>query len=234
MSAAIPWLASEAVTHHLIPFLEWLMNRHAGMDGYTELRVIARGRGVFSAIVGPQDLGQVAEWLAPHVGVANVYFGINPVDPEKHDRHPLRRASKTVRDADVLAYSMVAIDIDSERQPRGRSATTAEKAAAWEVAAQVRDFLKKHGVQPMIADSGNGYHLLVPTPPAYGDDLGQAARDARELLRLLDRRFSTAAAHVDLTTFNPSRILKLYGTVAVKGENTTEHPQTNVFARHPF
>ena len=84
MTTLAPWRASEAVSQQLLPFLEWLLNRHAGMDGYTELRVIARGRGVHNAIVGPQDLHDIPDWLAPHVGEANIYFGLNPVSPEKH------------------------------------------------------------------------------------------------------------------------------------------------------
>lgn len=224
-ASAAAWRRSEAVEQDLRPFLTWLLDRHAAQGGVTELRVIPRGgRGVLTAIVGPEDLDGIPDQLAAHVGVSNVYFGLNPVRPDRHPRHPLQPARQAVRDADVLAYSLLAIDIDPERHPRDRSASDAEKADALEVAEAVRGWLADRGARPVLADSGNGYHLLVPLVPAYDDELVQTAQDVRTLLRLLDQRFSTPGAHVDLCTFNPSRVLKLYGTIAVKGVSTPEHP----------
>ncbi|MEQ1508383.1 MAG: hypothetical protein ABMB14_39495, partial [Myxococcota bacterium] len=97
-------------------------------------------------------------------------------------------------------------------------------AEARAVADRVRAWLDGQGVDSLLADSGNGWHVLVPLVPAHGDDIAQAARDARTLLRWLDARFSTPTAKVDTSTFNPSRILKLYGSLAMKGADTPETP----------
>lgn len=223
-------------------FLAWLLPRHARLGGVTELRALGRGprKGVWSAFVGPDDIDAIVEALAPlpggprpvfpdwpRCGEANLYFGLNPVSPAVAPRRGDRlfeRVNRTTRDRDVLAYTMFVVDVDPERLPRDRAATDAEKAEALSVASLVRDELRAARLEPMLADSGNGYHLLVPLVPACGDRVAGAAREAHRILRALDGRFSTAAARVDTSVYNPSRILKLYGSLSMKGENTPEHP----------
>ena len=234
------WLTSPAA-ENLRSWLGWITERHAALGGRTEIRIIGHGerRGVWSAFIGPADVHALAEDLAPvspepraripsgdhpRSGEANIYFGLNPVRPDLADHCGLRRVKRTTRDTDVMAYTMLAIDVDPERRPRSRSASDAEKAAAGEVADVISAWLRSIGVEPLMADSGNGVHLLVPLVPSTDDELPLAARDAHRLLKALDERFSTAGAKVDTTTANPSRILKLYGTLAVKGESSAEHP----------
>lgn len=227
-------------------FLAWILARHARIGGVTELRALGRaspsgGRGgVWSAFVGPHDLDAVLEALAPppgsprpvipdwpRSGEANLYFGLNPVKPEAvPTRGPtlFSRVSQTTRDRDVLAYSMFVVDVDPERMPHDRAATDAEKAEALVVTMAIRAELCSAGIEAMLADSGNGYHLLVPLVPVPGDGVTAAAREVRALLRAFDGRFSTKMAHVDTSVYNPSRILKLYGSLAMKGEDRPEFP----------
>ncbi len=236
------WTRSPQVTDHLRPFLSWLLDRHASLGGVTEIRILRKTSrpGVWVALVGPEQLEQLIDALEPlgssprkripradnpRVGEANIYFSLQAVRPEHHlVGKGFRRARSATKDKDIIAYNLMAVDVDPERKPRGRSATDQEKAAALEVAERVRAWLTELGAPPMMADSGNGYHLLVPLMSATGDEVHQAAQDASTLLRELHRRFSTAEAKVDTSTFNPSRILKLYGTKAVKGEDSLEHP----------
>ena len=234
------WLSSPEADN-LRAWLDWLTERHAALGGCTEIRIVGHGdrRGVWSAFIGPSDVRALARDLAPasgtprdrlrsgehpRTGEANIYFGLNPVRRDLATHRELRKISRTTRDTDVLAYSMLAIDVDPERRPRSRSASATEKEAAREVAERVRSWLASLGVQPLMADSGNGFHLLVPLVPATGEDLPRAAKDAHRLLKALHERFSNDRAKVDTTTANPSRILKLYGTIAVKGEATVTHP----------
>jgi hypothetical protein len=223
-------------------FLGWLLPRHAALGGRTELRALGRPprRGVWSAFVGPDDLEAIIDALAPlpgsprpvfpdwpRSGEANLYFSLNPV---KLDAVPPRgaglftRVTKTTRDKDVLAYTMFVVDVDPERSPHDRAATEAEKAEALAVAMRVAEELRSFGIAPMMADSGNGYHLLVPVVPAVGDQVGRAAHEVHGLLRAFAGRFSTKLARVDTSVYNPSRILKLYGTLAMKGEDRPEYP----------
>ncbi len=223
-------------------FLAWILARHAAIGGVTELRALGRAPrgGVWSAFVGPDDLDAILKALAPlpgsprpvipdwpRSGEANLYFGLNPVKREElPHRGPwlFSRVNRTTRDRDVLAYSMFVVDVDPERMPHDRAATDAEKAEALVVATAIRAELEGAGVAPMLADSGNGYHLLVPLIPVLGDKVTTAAREVRSLLRAFAGRFSTKGACVDTSVYNPSRILKLYGSLAMKGEDRPEFP----------
>ena len=227
----------------LRPFLAWILGRHAGLGGLTEVRILRKGqdKGTWSGGFAPGDLDALADALRPldggpretiprrdhpRSGEANIYFSLQAVQPERLQsrRGRLSRQRTAARDRDILAYTLFVVDIDPERTPRDSSASAPEKAKALEVATRVQAWLRERGAESMLADSGNGWHLLVPLIPATGEGVVRAAEDARDLLRLLDRRFSTPAAKVDTTTYNPSRILKLYGTMAVKGTPSLERP----------
>ena len=73
--------------------------------------------------------------------------------------------------------------------------------------------------EPVVADSGNGYHLLFKIH-ASTDDRQVLA----DFLAVLDMWFSTDTVKIDTAVFNPARITKLYGTVARKGANTPDRP----------
>jgi hypothetical protein len=68
----------------------------------------------------------------------------------------------------------------------------------------------------ILADSGNGYHLYIPVD-LPNDKASGALVD--QFLKALDAKYSNDAVHVDLTTDNASRISKVYGTTARKGES---------------
>lgn len=225
-------------------FARWLLERHASLGAITEIRVLRRTpsgeKGTWSGYFGPEDLERLIVQLSPRPGgpsqrlphgahprsgEANFYFSLQGVDPKAAGpvRGTLERVATTTRDRDISVYSLFVVDIDPER-PAGISSTMQEKRAAFEVMEAVRGWLQEKAIRSILADSGNGYHLLIPLIPFRGEAVLQAARDARELLRLLHARFSTPGAKVDTSTFNPSRVLKLYGTLAVKGESTEERP----------
>jgi hypothetical protein len=87
---------------------------------------------------------------------------------------------------------------------------------------EIRMFLKGLGwPDPILADSGNGGHLL------YKIDLpnDEASRNLfRRCLEALDFLFSDENVSIDRSVHNASRIWKLYGTMACKGDNTPERP----------
>ncbi|NLZ30909.1 MAG: hypothetical protein GX885_09260, partial [Methanomicrobiales archaeon] len=74
---------------------------------------------------------------------------------------------------------------------------------------------------PLIADSGNGAHLL------YRIDLpnDEAATGlVKGVLATLDLLFSNDVITVDTANHNASRIWKVYGTLSRKGDSTPERP----------
>jgi hypothetical protein len=155
-----------------------------------------------------------------------VYFLLNPVNPALAHRSLgafEARAEHRAQDSDITALRYLLIDLDPLR-PAGISANEAEHLAALDRALRIQHFLidELKWPAPVRADSGNGVHLI----PRLADlENNPANRDLlRKTLQVLSQLFSNEQAKVDLTTFNPSRICKLYGTICRKGSNTGERP----------
>ncbi len=146
-----------------------------------------------------------------------IYVTLNPVPDELLARadHRLKRGREVVMtsDADVARRKAILIDIDPVR-PKGVSSTDEELAAAWERGVlSVAPFLFEHGwPEPTVAVSGNGVHLVYATDLPGPDDIVPA------LLTSLAQRFSDDHCDIDTTVGNPSRIVKLWGTEARKGD----------------
>lgn len=139
-------------------------------------------------------------------------------DRLQHEKF-LPAPKETTSDRDIAYYRWLLIDADPVR-PSGVSATEQEKLQAKHVVNRVRLYLQKIGFSaPVIADSGNGYHLLYRI---QADTRHQPT--LASFLRVMDRWFSTEEAQIDTAVGNPARITKLYGTVAHKGASTTDRP----------
>jgi hypothetical protein len=120
----------------------------------------------------------------------------------------------TTADHDVLRRRWLPIDCDPKR-PAGISSSDEEHELALDRAFEIREALWDQGWdEPILADSGNGAHLLYPIDVAAQDD-----GFVKGTLDDLARRFSDTAVSIDQTVFNPARIWKLYGTVARKGDH---------------
>jgi len=156
-------------------------------------------------------------------GASGVYLTLNPVMPDLLSRAPNKLAwAKTgtlTRDADILRRQWLFIDCDPVRDPHV-SATDAEKAAAIETAQRVRRDLRSRGwPEPILSDSGNGYHLLYRVDLPTND-----GRLIERVLTAIAHRHDTDAVKIDRVVYNAARICKLPGTWACKGENTPERP----------
>jgi hypothetical protein len=125
----------------------------------------------------------------------------------------------TTKDKDILARRWLLVDADPIRDAKV-SATDAEKAEAWTTISKVREHLRGLGwTEPILSDSGNGYHLL------YRIDLPKEDGGIIErILKVLAKEFNGDKAKIDQTVFNPARICKIPGTMARKGDNTPDRP----------
>lgn len=127
-------------------------------------------------------------------------------------------------DADVVGRRYLIVDVDPVR-PAGCCATQAEKGAACEVALAVRSALPPWSARPLIVDSGNGFHLYYRLESELPGGPADAATDPlAKLLAVLARRCDTPAAKVDTRVYNAARIVKVPGTWAKKGPNTSARP----------
>jgi hypothetical protein len=151
------------------------------------------------------------------------YFSLNPLNPallaRRFNRIDRADEADCAKDKDVLFRRQLPLDFDPVR-PAKISATDAEKQKAHVIAIKVRDYLRGRGwPDPSFGDSGNGYHELYKINlPA--DDGGIV----KDILWLLARLFDTAEVKIDQAVHNPSRIWKLPGTLARKGDDIPERP----------
>jgi len=190
-----------------------------------EIRVPKAGRhrtisGYFS---DQERLAQEVQRLEEH-RFPGVYWTLNPVNPALLARanHKLKTfVENTTSDADILCRRWLLVDLDPKR-PAGISSTDAEHVAALDLARRVRsELLAEQWTAPVFSDSGNGAHLLYPID--LPND-AEAADLIKRCLRALAARFNTTVVAVDEATFNASRIFKVYGTTARKGDNTEDRP----------
>ncbi|MEQ8791700.1 MAG: hypothetical protein RIC55_35885 [Pirellulaceae bacterium] len=151
------------------------------------------------------------------------YILLNPCTPDVVARAANRiksKAKNTTTDAEITCLRLLLVDVDPVR-PAGVSSTVDEMQAAIEVADACRQALEVEGwPAPIVGMSGNGAYLLWKL-----DDLPTSDSELlRRVLLGLKARFDTNRATIDEKTFNPSRIAKVLGTVARKGDHTEDRP----------
>jgi hypothetical protein len=169
-----------------------------------------------------ENLARVALSLTPRAEA--VWTTINPTVPDLLARANNRvkrfgKDDKATSDNQIIRRRRLVIDFDPKRLA-GISATDAEKALARERMLAVKAELDARGFpEPIIADSGNGYHLhyLIDLPT---DDGGLIER----VLKAISSRYTDKQVGIDTALSNPSRCIKLYGTLARKGDPTDQRP----------
>jgi nucleotide-binding universal stress UspA family protein len=221
-----------AQNHELDQVVAWL-GLLIAPDQVTELRAlnVPQGWGRPQTMVGYfdaqhlRDMAEAALELDQWVGedgnsAKGIYFTLNPVDPSliarRSNRVDVAGGITATKDEHIARRRWLLIDADAQR-PSGRSASDTEKQASLDMVKGLRLWLRELGwPEALLADSGNGYHLLYRIDlPA--DDGGLVER----VLTTLAARFNNVQVHVDETVFNPARICKFYGTMARKGD---DHP----------
>lgn len=220
-------------------YFEWVHTQFFSPGDVTEIRVIgvsgkhpawdgwARNivNGFFDNAV---DFGKTAQALskAEFVGI---YFTPNPVNPALLNRAVNRmkcgQKNLSTSDHDIQALRWLLIDLDAVR-PAGISSTNAELAQAIKRRDEIFDYLSstydENKTTMIKARSGNGAHLM-----SKFDDLENTPENVLEIKLILEglsAKFSDDQVHVDTSVFNPSRIWKLYGTMARKGDHTPDRP----------
>lgn len=156
----------------------------------------------------------------------NIYFTLNAINPACYDREQhdsiVTKPKSTTSDNDIVGRDWILIDIDTKK-PSDTNSTDEEKEMAKEVVNNVFKFLRDEGFEkPVVCDSGNGFHLLYKIAMKNSNE---NTTICKEFLQVLDMLFSNPNVEIDCSTFNSSRICKLYGTFSRKGSNTKKRPQ---------
>ena len=186
---------------------------------------VPSSRGKPSTVAGYfSDLDKAAKAAADldKRKAAGVYIVLNKINPALSARSPnqlTENLTPLAGDNDILRRQWFPIDFDPQR-PTGISSTEDEHCAAEDTARNCTAWLQSLGwPSPILADSGNGFHLLyrIDLSP---DDSGLVQR----CLEVIAKKMDSAEVKVDLKVFNPARIWKCYGTTARKGHNTADRP----------
>ncbi len=144
----------------------------------------------------------------------NIYYVMNPIREDF--------VSGSAKDNDIAYRDLLLIDIDKVGH-KGQSSTDAELEAARLLSEQIADFLKSEGWdKPIRMMSGNGYHLYYVLNELPNDEPHKKLVEGT--LSELAEKFNNSIVAVDTVVFNASRITKVPGTIARKGENTSERP----------
>ena len=154
----------------------------------------------------------------------NIYITLNAVNEACYSRiqhEKFRLCSQTTQDHEIDRYEWFFVDFDPIR-PAGISSTDAELEASKKVMEKAKNYLDGLGFEaPVVALSGNGYHLLYKIDaPNNAENISIIDR----ALKVLNNLFEDEQVKIDTVNYNPSRICKLHGTLAQKGSNTEERP----------
>lgn len=163
----------------------------------------------------------------------NVYITLQSCDRAVYSRaqkdHFLANQPAT-SDNDITGYRWLFIDMDPERVT-GVSSTNDELKESAHLANRVYHYLRDLGFnEPLKAVSGNGCHLLYKINLRNTDANKELLQKCLETLALL---FNNDKVKIDVVNFNPSRICKLYGTLAQKDSSTDERPFRMSYIKNP-
>jgi hypothetical protein len=197
-----------------------------GDRGVSEIRVIAPGHGIVG--IGYFDNADAfVRACAEATGKGNVYVGIQPRPQEFFAKAPnrLERLKCGARDEDIEWLSSIVIDIDPVR-PKDTASTDEDLARAIACGDRISDWLASKGFQrPVRNMSGNGCQLWFAVPSTMITD--EHRPRLRDRLKHFEARirdkFAGDGVAVD-SIYNFSRIIKVIGTLSVKGEDTAERP----------
>lgn len=182
-----------------------------------------------------QDTDSLIAAATQSQGTGNLFTTLNRIDPGALAEHIQQatqagRASPRTTDACISRYTRIFFDLDPAR-PTGQSSTAEELTAAQVRAHGLRTRLAVLGwPEPLMARSGNGWHLQYRTALAN-------TPETSEMLRLifdgLAQEFGDDEVTFDRAVRNPSRLCTLYGSWKRKGPNLPDRPHRQSLALIP-
>lgn len=148
-----------------------------------------------------------------------IYVTLNAVDPSllaRANNRIIPKAEKTTSKTEVVCRQWLLVDIDPKRRA-GISSTDKELEAAWQLSDNIRATMLEAGwPEPLRGMSGNGTYLLWRVKLPNNEE---SEKLVQRVLKALASRFNTVKAEVDTSTYDASRICKVLGTMARKGDS---------------
>lgn len=180
-------------------FYKWLEHWPAE---YTEVRIIGWPSGGSVIQRWVQDEEAFVELCREWSGKRQCYVGINP------------RSREGGSAGDVARVVAIPFDVDSKK-PKKEAATDEELEQAKQRMIELVSWISIEAYErPLVAMSGNGYHVLQRVNLKIDDTLPSR----------LEAYFHEAPTEGMDSIFDLPRIIKIPGTMSVKGVPTTERP----------
>ena len=127
-----------------------------------------------------------------------------------------------LRDTDITHVDTILLDFDPLRKVPGVSATEKEKSKAQEAAMKFAHDAVAEGLpEPLISDSGNGYHVALKIPNI---DVKEAKEIVKVFTEFAADNYSNEFVKVDTTVTSPAHQVRVIGTMNCKGENMPDRP----------
>ena len=137
--------------------------------------------------------------------------------------HRLQAGIPATKDGDIECLRHLLVDIDPVR-PSNTNSSDQEHASALKKADEIMDSLTKKGwPDPILMDTGNGSCLVYRLPDLPNDQVSRAT--VATFLKALGCQFNSERIKVDSTVSNPSRLIRVPGTLNRKGDSTADRPQ---------
>lgn len=192
-----------------------------------EVRLL--GKSTFSGYF--TDLGTLIASLKPllngqseqYYGTMQAYFTLNDINADLYSREQrdkfIKKPKSTTTDGDITRRRFVMIDLDPNRAA-GISASDEEFEKAHLKCVAIYRYLMQQGFnEPIITQSGNGWHCYLPCNMPNDDEHTELVK---RFLQSLSKLFSDGDVEIDEKVFNPARIDKLIGTWAKKGADSVD------------
>ncbi len=217
--------SGEAVTAHVHEILRALAVLYTPGQG-VELRAFRKHGAIVSGLYDDHEaLARDAATVSAENDAEVVYVTLNPVRPSAVEglvTNTLAGAAQGThaRDDDIARRQWLPIDIDTD--PHEAPATEEQHTRALATAHSIRDWLRSdYGVEAIVADSGNGGHVLVRIDLPNDDASKQLVK---RVLQAVAKKYGTDGVSVDTSVFNAARMWKLYGTLVRKGDEAPGRP----------
>jgi P4 family phage/plasmid primase-like protien len=163
----------------------------------------------------------------PRISEGNHYLTMNPVKRDLFARSANKfmfaKTGDGTSNEDAAAFNMFFIDLDPKRLS-GISASDSERREARKIWIKIRRDLRKRRIKTIPASSGNGYHIVILTSTYTGDDIVRAAERGKKILEYLKMKYENDKVEVDVSVCAPAHLIKLYGSLAMKGSSIPERP----------
>lgn len=187
-----------------------------------ELRAIASNKPPITKIFRASQFNDIEtlkkafedEAIKLNQGGYNIYVVMNPIKASF--------CGYSAKDEDIEYRDLLLIDIDRATTSK-EPANQEELDAAYSLSKDISTYLAGEGWgEPIKVLSGNGYHLYYKLGQLPNDSTHKGLVESS--LKELAYRFDTCAVKIDTCVFNASRITKVPGTIAYKGNASVDRP----------